>query len=86
ADIAVYRPSTGEWFILRSSSTSLQLQQWGALGDTPVPADYDGDGKADVAIYRPATGEWFLLRSSSSPQVVQWGAAGNMLLPLRGWP
>ncbi|MBI4609220.1 MAG: VCBS repeat-containing protein, partial [Candidatus Rokubacteria bacterium] len=46
-DIAVYRPSTGEWFILRSSSTSLQLQQWGALGDTPVPADYDGDGKAD---------------------------------------
>jgi hypothetical protein len=40
ADIAVYRTSTGEWFIRRSSDGGLTRIPWGAptLGDFPVPA------------------------------------------------
>ena len=52
--------STGVWFSLLSSmgydSTRAIARQWGSsiLGDTPIPADADGDGKADLIVWRPA--------------------------------
>ena len=88
ADIAVYRPETGTWYILRSTtgSTSFVSYQWGAGADIPVPADYDGDGKADVAIYRPATGTWYIIMSS--PDIEFWyysarlgGGEGDIPVP-----
>jgi hypothetical protein len=76
-DLAVYRSTTGQWFISRSSDGGLTQVSWGApsLGDVPVAADYDGDGKADIAVYRASTGQWFILRSSSSTLMqANWGA------------
>ena len=75
-DLAVYRPSTGQWFISRSTAGPLQMS-WGApsLGDMPVPADYDGDGKTDIAVFRWATGQWIILNSASgTTTIVSWGA------------
>ena len=67
-DIAVYRPSTGVWYILKSTSnyTTSVAYQFGQSGDIPVPGDFDGDGKTDIAVYRPSTGTWFIKQSSTS--------------------
>jgi len=78
-DVAVFRPSTGEW--LGASGSTLRVT-WGAAGDRPVPGDYDGDGVIDIAVFRPSTGVWYLLRrGSNTSQVVTWGGAGDIPVP-----
>jgi uncharacterized repeat protein (TIGR01451 family) len=81
-DFAVWRPSIGEWFVLRSSNGQEVMQQFGSQGDIPVPGDYDGDGKTDFAVWRPSTGTWFVLRSSDGQEVVQqFGSQGDIPVP-----
>ena len=57
AEITVYRPSTGQWFVRYSSQNygtgSFGLYQWGLSTDRPMSADFDGDGKMDLVAYRP---------------------------------
>jgi len=80
-DIAVFRPSTGAWYIIPSSNPSAPIYQpWGTQGDIPVPGDYDGDGKTDIAVFRPSNGAWYVIPSSnpSVPFSQQWGTAGDM--------
>ncbi len=84
ADVAVWRPSDGNWRILQSSDNTLRIQQWGggSFGDKPVPGDYDGDGKADLAVWRPSNGAWYVLRSSdNSLYAVAWGTSGDRPVP-----
>jgi hypothetical protein len=83
ADLAVYQPSTVQWFVLKSStnySTSIAIW-WGINTDTPVPSDYDGDGKADPAVYRSSTGQWLFLNSSThytSSGSASWGVSTDI--------
>jgi hypothetical protein len=69
-----------------SGWVSITVVNWGVPGDVPVPADYDGDGKADPAVYRPDTGFWLIAKSATSYTTaisVQWGvqALGDVPMP-----
>ena len=45
-----------------------------AKADIPVPADYDGDGRADVTVYRGSTGQWHVkLSAYGTGMSVTWG-------------
>lgn len=65
ADISIFRPTSGEWYLLRSQA-GLYGAAFGASGDKIAPADYDGDGKTDIAVYRPSNGVWYVLNSGNS--------------------
>jgi len=65
SDISIFRPSSGEWWYLRSSDNGNYAAQFGASTDKLTPADFTGDDKTDIAFFRPSTGEWFVLRSEN---------------------
>jgi hypothetical protein len=78
SDFAVFRPSTGVWWIWGSYNAETVAHQWGLASDYLVPGDYDGDGATDVAVWRPSIGTFFVLRSlDSTVDVRQWGLSGD---------
>ena len=81
ADATVWRPSTGQWYIIATSTgTASAPAQWGASGDVPVPGDYDGDGRFDLAVWRQGT--WFVVGSQTGQsQTTAWGAPGDVPVP-----
>lgn len=65
ADLAVWRPSTGVWWVMGGQGSTPTNVAWGLNGDVPVPGDFDGDGKTDFSVYRPSTGYWYVSNSSN---------------------
>lgn len=81
ADISVFRPSGGNWFVLQSSNNSFFGTSFGLGSDQIAPADFDGDRKTDVAVFRPSNGSWFLQQSANGFASVQFGQAGDVPVP-----
>lgn len=79
ADITVFRPSEGTWYV-SDPPAGFSKTQFGTATDKIVPADYDNDGKTDIAIFRD--GQWWLLYSGdNSVRVIQFGLAGDVPVP-----
>lgn len=58
ADIAIYRPSAGTWWLNRSTA-GLATAPFGTNEDKPVLGDYNGDGLTDLAVFRRSNGTWY---------------------------
>jgi hypothetical protein len=94
-DLVIWRPGDGTWYWLTSgtgyNTANAGAKQWGnnGLGDVPMIADMEGDGKADLVIWRASTGTWYWLTSSSgysyaSAFGIQWGNPSLGDKPLLG--
>ncbi len=78
SDLAVWRPSTGVWYVERSTDGNSTAIQFGgaAFGDIVVPGNFDGDLKTDYAVFRH--GVWYIRQSSNGQvRVTNFGVAGD---------
>src|SRR5262249_38320042 len=76
ADLALYRPATGSWWIAPSSRgyASPLMVRWGTDGDVPVPGDYLGIRTMQAAVFRQGT--WFL-----PGRTINFGQPGDTPVP-----
>jgi hypothetical protein len=83
ADYGVFRPGTlpgssCRWWVRGIySGTPYTNFLFGAAGDIPVPADYDGDFRTDTAVWRPANGYWAVKNQTR----FYYGANGDLPVP-----
>jgi hypothetical protein len=82
ADLAIWRPSNGEWWVMGGQNSQQVTQGWGTNGDKPVPGDYDGDGKTDFAVFRGSNQTWYILQSSNGAwNTWVFGTSADVLAP-----
>nr|HPJ72479.1 C1 family peptidase [bacterium] len=75
SDIAVFRPSTGQWLIRGRTKF-----YFGQTGDVAAPGDYDGDGTTNPGLFRGSAGKW-LYRDGATIYQVYYGQDGDIPAP-----
>jgi hypothetical protein len=79
---AVFRPSTGTWWIPMGFGQDIVFQ-FGLAGDIPMTFDYDGDGTDEIAVFRPSNGTWYLANPFTGQFIdaVNFGQSGDVPTP-----
>ena len=80
ADHTIFRPSTGQFWVRRSTDGSA-LTSTSVVGGIPLAGDFDGDGRGDFATY--TDGVWRVLRSETGYTpgfFIKWGIAGDKVV------
>jgi hypothetical protein len=81
-DLGTWRPSTGTFVILQSSTGTPVSVSLGSGGDIPVPGDYVGGSADDFAVFRPWTGEWTVIDGETAAvHERQLGQIGDVPVP-----
>lgn len=85
-DRAIWDPQTGNWYILKSTTNTVQTYFWGSgsapYRDIACPFDADSDGKTDVSVFRQGTGDWYtILSSTGAIRGQHLGQYGDIPLP-----
>jgi hypothetical protein len=89
SDLAVWRPGSGQWWIMNGAGTQQLTVSWGQNFDLPIPGDYDGDGKSDFAVFRPTNtqspsvnkGTWFITNSAGGGGEFDFGLHDDVPVP-----
>jgi hypothetical protein len=82
ADLAIWRPSNGQWWVMGGTGSQATTVAWGSNGDKEAPGDYDGDGKTDFAVFRPTSGTWYVILSSAGDNAQTYyyfGQSGDLV-------
>jgi hypothetical protein len=85
SQVAVFRPSTAQWFALGPNSGQL-LGTFGGknLLDIPVAGDFDGTGHTELAVFRPSTAQWFVLSPTGGRLIGTFGDTNLRDIPVPG--
>lgn len=87
AELIVWRPSSGTWYLYNTRTQQQSSRQWGLPGDVPLLTDFNGDGMLEFTVYREkpfrAAGPlWYTNFLDGTTETVQWGLVGDKI-PLR---
>jgi hypothetical protein len=82
-EMAVFRPSTGAWYIMGHDPSKPIMFGGHNLLDIPVPGDYDGVGHTEIAVFRPSTSAWYVMGHDPSKPVT-FGASNLVDIPVPG--
>lgn len=80
ADLAVFRPTTGTWYSLDSSSNQMRARRYGTVGDSPFIIDPSPDGHQDATVYRPDTGTWYVQGYNGLSNIFPFGTQTDIPL------